>query len=66
MGLRKIKGVKKTEFYDRFGKTIEEVYESVIKRFLNEKLLVEKDGFIALTDRGLDVSNYVMSEFILC
>ena len=38
---------------------------NVLLDMKNKGLLEEVDGFVRLTDRGIDVSNYVMSEFIL-
>ena len=65
MGLRMTRGVSECEFYDRFGKDIMSVYHAQIERFINSGCMVYKDGHCFLTDRGMDVSNSVMCEFIL-
>lgn len=65
LGLRLTKGVSKEQFNQTFETTVEEVYGDVLKRFENEGLLEENDQRIRLTEEGLDVSNYIMSEFIL-
>jgi len=67
LGLRMCKGVSKSEFTDWFGISIDEVYGDVIKRFLQNGLLAEdiNSGRIYLTARGIDISNYVLSDFIL-
>lgn len=65
LGLRMIKGVSQELFYQRFGKQMSDVYGEVIERFKMEGLLCEKGGYLCLTDEGIDVSNYVMSEFLL-
>ena len=65
LGLRKMKGVSKQRFAENFGSTIEQIYGNVLLDMKNTGLLEEVDGFVRLTDRGIDVSNYVMSEFIL-
>ncbi len=67
LGLRMCKGVSKSEFTDRFGINMDEVYGDVIKRFLQNGLLAEdiNSGRIYLTARGIDISNYVLSDFIL-
>ena len=65
MGLRKSAGVSKNEFRRRFGRDIREVYLPILKKFLDAGLLLENDKMIYLSDRGVDISNSVMCEFIL-
>ena len=65
LGLRKMKGVSKQRFAENFGSAMEQIYGNVLLDMKNKGLLEEVDGFVRLTDRGIDVSNYVMSEFIL-
>lgn len=64
LGLRMTKGVKKADFEKEFGVSIEEVYKEVIKKMQKDGL-VEADDYIRLTPFGMDVSNYVMAEFLL-
>ncbi len=64
LGLRLIRGVSEQAFYARFGKSLDEVYGDVLKKHMKNGLLEYKDGFFFLTERGLDVSNYVMADFI--
>ncbi|MDP4089027.1 MAG: radical SAM family heme chaperone HemW [Bacillota bacterium] len=65
MGLRMIEGVNKSEFYRRFGTSMAEVYEEVINKYTEFGFLVEKGDNISLTEAGIQVSNTVMSDFIL-
>lgn len=65
LGLRLMEGVSCREFQRRFGRDIHEVYGSLPDRLISEGFLREKSGRLALTERGIDVSNSVMSEFIL-
>lgn len=67
LGLRMCNGVSKDLFKKRFGISMDKVYGNVIKKFLKNNLLKEdsKNGRIYLSDRGIDISNYVLSEFIL-
>lgn len=65
MGLRKIEGINKNEFKERFKKEIHEVYGEVISTHIKNKLLVEDEEKIYLTTYGIEVSNYVMKDFIL-
>lgn len=65
LGLRMVRGVPEDEFARRFGKTMDEVYGPVLRQ-MEELGLMEKDGaFWRLTERGIDVSNGVMAEFLL-
>lgn len=64
LGLRLINGISVREFVERFGQNIWEIYGAVIVRMEKEGLLADRDGRIGLTERGIDVSNYVMSQFL--
>lgn len=64
LGLRKMKGVSKEAFMFSFGQKIEEVYGEVLEKMLGDGLLELDGDYIRLTEKGIDVSNYVMSEFI--
>lgn len=63
LGLRLIKGVSVERFKELFGKSIEEEYGDVLKKLNKEGLLLFDDR-VYLTEKGLDVANYCMSEFI--
>ena len=65
MGLRMVQGIEREEFRRRFKKDIDDVYENEIKSLKEDKLLLEKDGRIFLTERGTDISNMVFEKFIL-
>lgn len=65
LGLRKTKGILKTAFKNTFGCDIKLVYGPIIQKFVSNGLLVEDKQSIYLTEQGIDVSNYVMSEFML-
>lgn len=67
LGLRMCKGVSKAVFMEKFGISMDSVYGSVINRYLKNNLLAEdtESGRVYLTDRGIDISNYILSDFIL-
>ena len=65
LGLRKMKGVSKKQFSETYGRTMESVYGDVLKDMEQKGLLTIENEFVKLTSRGIDVSNYVMSEFLL-
>lgn len=65
MGLRMINGINICEFKERFNRNIYDVYAEVIKKHMDEELLANEKGNIYLTSKGIELSNYVMSDFIL-
>ena len=65
LGLRKIKGVSIHRFRELYGVSMQEMYGEVIERMINEELMEKQGDFLRLTEKGIDVSNYVMSEFLL-
>ena len=65
LGLRMTTGVSAAVFQDRFGRTLEEVYGSLIRRHIAQGLLEETEEGFCLTEKGTDVSNYVMSDYLL-
>ncbi len=65
LGLRMMKGVSGGDFEDRFGLNMWDVYGEVIDNLQKNNLLEVDKPEIRLTDFGIDVSNYVLSEFLL-
>ena len=65
LGLRLTEGISGEDFRDCFGVSLEEIYGEVLNKLLEEKLLVREQGRLHLTDYGLDVSNYVLAQFLL-
>ena len=64
LGLRKTKGISLQEFKVTFGRALEECYGQNIKRMQEEKLVVIEKGFLRLTHKGIDISNYVFGEIL--
>lgn len=64
LGLRMRKGVDEVGFKERFGVDMDEIYRSQIEESRKEGLLERRSGRVVLTDRGLDLSNYVMAKFL--
>ncbi|MGG7144561.1 radical SAM family heme chaperone HemW [Clostridium nigeriense] len=65
MGLRMIEGININEFKKRFGVNIESIYKEVIDKNINNKLLLLDNYNLRLTEKGIELSNSVMSDFIL-
>lgn len=64
LGLRMMQGVREQEFERRFGQSAEAVYGSVLSDLGKKGLLLRENGRIRLTKRGVNLSNYVMAEFL--
>jgi len=65
MGLRMIEGININEFKNRFNKDICEVYGDIIEKNIKKELLICNSEKLFLSSRGIEISNYVMSDFIL-
>lgn len=70
LGLRMTEGINSGQFRENFGKTLDQAYPGVIDKFCGQGLLQRRvsdkgEEWISLTDFGMDVSNYVMAEFLL-
>lgn len=64
LGLRKIEGVSRTDFQNYFGKNVDDVYGKILDKLEEEQLLEFSGDRIRLTHRGMDVSNWVLAEFL--
>lgn len=65
LGLRMMQGVSVKRFYQTFGNTMQEVYGMVIDKWIREGYLQQDGDFICFTDKGIDVSNVILSDFLL-
>ena len=65
LGLRLTRGVSRHEFNERFGVDMFEVFDRQIKRNMMLKLMEYNSPYLRLTEKGLDLSNMVMSDFLL-
>jgi oxygen-independent coproporphyrinogen-3 oxidase len=63
-GLRMTEGISEKVFEERFGESIKNVYGEQLDKFVSLKLMEHKDGRYFLTDRGIDISNSVLCEFV--
>ena len=64
LGLRMMEGVSMEKFERYFGKPYMEVYGKVQKKMEDKRFLINDNGYVKLTEFGIDLSNYVMSEFL--
>lgn len=64
LGLRTMKGVSGSEFLKRFGVNMWNVYGEVLDKLVKNHLIVADSPYIRLSEFGIDISNYVLSEFL--
>ena len=64
LGLRMMEGISRERFAQAFGTQIEAVYQEVLLHLTEEGLLEKRAGRIYLTERGQDVSNYALAQFL--
>ncbi len=64
LGLRMLCGVKKHDFYERFGRDMMQAYGSQIKELVGQGLLEENTESVRLTQRGAELGNIVFAAFL--
>lgn len=65
LGLRMLRGVTRQQFQDTFGIPIDAIYRDVMEQLKAEGLLELYAGRIALTEKGQELSNYALAQFLL-
>ncbi|MCC5420654.1 radical SAM family heme chaperone HemW [Clostridium perfringens] len=65
MGLRKINGIDENEFKKRFSMNINDVYGEILNKYIDEGLLIRESGRIFLSEKGIEISNIIMADFLL-
>lgn len=65
LGLRMTKGVSGCEFLERFGLNMWNVYGEVLRKLEANHLIIVENPYVRLSEFGIDISNYVLSEFLL-
>lgn len=64
LGLRITEGISTKAFKAQFGKDVFNIFKTPLAKFLAQGLLTHKGGNIALTSRGIDLSNMIFREFL--
>lgn len=65
LGLRKTNGISEKDFLKKFGINISDIYGEIINKYLDNNLLIKNENRIYLSERGIEISNFIMSDFIL-
>ena len=64
LGLRTADGISKSEFLARFGVGFDEKYGEKMEKFKKMGYFCEKGDALALTERGFEVSNAILTEIL--
>lgn len=65
MGLRRVSGVSALDFKAKFSVDLVQVFQTPLQRYLSQGLMCQSGVHYALSDRGMDVSNIILSDFLL-
>ncbi|MCG1008906.1 oxygen-independent coproporphyrinogen III oxidase [Salinicoccus sp. ID82-1] len=65
LGLRMNRGVDANRFESKFGRSMDDVYGTVIRQETDRGHITSSEGYVALTDAGRMVGNTVFMEFLL-
>ncbi|WP_347862716.1 radical SAM family heme chaperone HemW [Salimicrobium sp. PL1-032A] len=65
LGLRKMEGVSKQRFLEKYGRNVDEVFDGAVTELVQKELLDDEDGYIRLTEKGKLFGNDVFSSFLL-
>jgi len=63
-GLRKIEGIQLNDFTDRFGISVNEIYNNEILEHIENGLLELSEERLKFTLKGIDLSNFVLVDFV--
>ena len=65
LGLRMIEGISKEKFHQAFDRKYDSVYGEVTEKLVQQGLIEVNGDNVRLTKKGVDLSNYAMSQFLL-
>lgn len=64
LGLRRTEGISKAEFRKKFESSIETIYGESLKKWEKEGALEAHGDKIWLTQRGMEISNVILADFL--
>lgn len=64
LGLRKMSGISSDEINKKFGIDFEQKYSSVLNKYITSGHIKHNNGIYSLSDKGILVSNIILSEFL--
>lgn len=64
LGLRRMEGISVSGFYQCFQRRLEEVYGGELMELQKDDLVRREGDWVRLTQKGIDISNYVFAKFL--
>ncbi len=64
LGMRMSAGISEAEFSKRFNRPMPEQFSAALNKYAGQGFIRYKDGRWSFTDKGIDVSNYILCDFI--
>jgi oxygen-independent coproporphyrinogen-3 oxidase len=65
LGLRKVAGVNKNQFAEKFGVSLEDVYGQVLSKYMENGSIHSNEDAVALTKRGRFIGNEIFQSFLI-
>ena len=65
LGLRMTEGVSEADFVNAFGKSLEDVYGDVLRKYESTGFLQKTNSGFKFTRKGIHVSNHILADFLL-
>lgn len=65
LGLRKLSGVEKQKFYQKFNCSLEDIYQEKIAQLVAQELVKDTPKALMLTQKGLFQGNDVFEQFLI-
>ncbi|SFG39155.1 radical SAM family heme chaperone HemW [Oribacterium sp. WCC10] len=65
LGLRRIEGISEVEFKQRFQMDIMSVFGSELEKYVSQGFIIHDGYRFRFSDRGMDVSNVILSQFLI-
>lgn len=65
LGFRKIKGIDTLYFKNKFNNYFEEIFDIPLSKYLNSGFIIKENDTYRLSDKGIEVSNSILCDFLL-
>lgn len=65
LGLRMRRGISEADFEKRYRQPMTFFFREEIGKLIQQKLLVRQEGFLRLTEKGIDLSNVVFEKLLV-
>lgn len=64
LGLRKMDGISKKNFFETFNTELDKIYGDILNKWKKEGYLIEEKDRIYFSEKGIDISNQILADFI--